>query len=106
MFFDRQLHAARWRQAQLLARSGRLRQRLADDVQVLQRPLAMVDQARNAWQWLRAHPELLAGGALLLTLVRPRRAWRLARRAWAGWQWWRRLQRLQQGWATPTLPPR
>jgi hypothetical protein len=103
MFFNRQLDATRQRQQQLMARSGRLRQRLADDVQVLRRPLALADQVRHGWQWLRAHPEVLAGSALLLALVQPRRAWRLASRAWAGWQLW---QRLQQGWTARTLPPR
>lgn len=106
MFFDRQLDAARQRQQRLQARSSLLRQRLADDVQVLQRPLALADQVRRGWQWLRTHPEALAGGVLLLALLRPRRAWRLASRAWAGWQLWRRLQRLQQGWTARTQPPR
>lgn len=106
MFFDRQLVEARQRQQQLLVRSDQLRRRLTDDMQVLQRPLALVDQVRQGWQWLRAHPEVLAGGALLLALLRPRRAWRLASRAWAGWQLWRRVQRLQQGWTARNLPPR
>lgn len=106
MFFDRQLDEAQQRQQQLVMRSGLLRQRLADDVQVLQPPLALADQVCQGWHWLRAHPEVLAGGALLLALVRPRRAWRLASRAWAGWQLWRRVQRLQQGWTARNLPPR
>lgn len=106
MFFDRQLHEARQRQHLLQARSNLLRQRLTDDVQVLRPPLALADQVRQGWQWLRSHPEVLAGGALLLALLRPRRAWRLASRAWAGWQLWRRVQRLQQGWTARNLPPR
>jgi len=106
MFFDRQLDAARQRQQQLQVRSGRLRQQLVDDAQLLRRPLALADQVRHGWQWLRAHPEVLAGGALLLALVRPRRAWRLASRAWAGWQLWRRLQRLGQSLSARHLPPR
>ncbi len=106
MFFDQQQRDVAQRQQQLLVRSSRLRQRLADDAQVLQRPLALADQVRHGWQWLRAHPEVPAAGALLLALIRPRRAWRLASRAWAGWQLWRRVQRLQQGWLAQNLPPR
>lgn len=106
MFFAQQQREVAQRQQLLMARSGRLRQRLAADVQVLQHPLALVDQLRHGWQWLRAHPEVPAAAVLLLALVRPRRAWRLARRVWAGWQLWRRVQRLRQGWLAQKLPPR
>lgn len=106
MFFAAQQTALAERQRQLRQRSAQLRQRLAGAAQVLQRPLALADQVRHGWQWLRAHPEVLAGGALLLALLRPRRAWRLARRAWVGWQLWRRLQGLQSRWdAGQAAPP-
>lgn len=110
MFFDQQQRDAAQRQQLLLARSSRLRQQLSDDVQVLQRPLALADQVRHGWRWLRAHPEVPAAGILVLAWIRPRRAWRLASRLWAGWQLWRRVRRLQQGWLahqpTPHQPPR
>ncbi len=106
MFFDRQQHEQLQRQQQLLARSELLRHQLADDAQVLQRPLALADQVRQGFRWLKTHPEVLAGGAVLLALIRPRRAWRLALRAWAGWQLWQRVQRVQQALMSQRLPPR
>ncbi len=88
------------RQEQLLARSTELRQRLALDVAPWQPRLAQVDRVRSAvsrsWQWLRAHPEVPAGLAVGVLLLRPRRAlrwgWRWGRRAWLGWQLFQRVQ--------------
>lgn len=98
MFFTRQQDDAARRQQLLRARSTLLRRRLGDEAQVLERPLALVDEVRRGWLWLKAHPEALLAGALAFALVRPRRALRLASRAWAGWQLWRRLQGWHDRW--------
>ena len=90
---DRALALAR-RQEQLLARSAELRLRVATDIAPWQPRLAQVDQVRDtvgrAWQWLRDHPEVPAGIAVGVAVLRPRRAlrwgWRWGRRAWLGWQ--------------------
>lgn len=71
------------RQQQLLAHSAQLRLVLADQAQVLQRPLAMVDQARGGLQWLYRNPQWPLGVLALLVLVRPRRAM-----VWGGRLWW------------------
>ncbi len=92
------------RQAQLLARSALLRQRLGEDLAPWQPRLARVDQARalasHSWQWLRQHPEVPAAAAGLLLVLRPKRAlalaWRWGRRGWLGWQLWRRVQHQAQ----------
>lgn len=92
------------RQRQLLARSAALRERFAADMAQWQPPLALLDRAQavagQSWRWLRAHPEVPAGAAALLLVLRPRRAfslvvlgWRLGRRAWKGWQLWQTLRR-------------
>ena len=89
------------RQQQLLARSAYLRLQVTQDMAPWQSRLGQVDRARAAvatgWQWLRAHPEVPAGAAVLLMLLRPKRAlalaWRWGRRGWLGWQIWRRVQR-------------
>lgn len=84
--------ALRQRQLSLLLRSDRLRQRLGAQAQVLQQPLAWADRAQAAWHWLRAHPEGPLAGAVLLLVLRPRRALRWsARLIWA----WRALRRVQ-----------
>lgn len=104
MFFDRQQHQLQLRCQQLQQRSAGLRLQLAHDARVLQAPLALADQVRDSWRWLRSHPQWLAAATGVLVLLRPRRALRLARRLWTGWRLWQRLQRWR---ATlgPLLPP-
>lgn len=80
------------RQRALLAQSARLRASWQTDLAALRPPLAVADQARDAWQWLRAHPEWPAGLAVVLVVARPRLALRWGLRLWTAWQWWRRLQ--------------
>ena len=93
MFFDAQQQALADRGRQLQARSAALRGQLAVDAQVLRTPLALVDQVRRGWRWLKAHPQWVGVGAALLVLWRPRRLAWLAGRLWAGWRVWQRLHR-------------
>ena len=96
MVFDQRQRVLERRQQMLQRRSATLRSQLAQDAQVLQAPLALADQVRDGWRWLRANPGWVLAAAGLLVLLRPRRAprllWRLGSRAWAGWQLWRRLR--------------
>jgi hypothetical protein len=85
--------ALQQRQRRLLLRSSELRGRLAADAQVLRRPLALADQVRAGWRWLRAYPELPVAAVVVVALLRPRRALRWSWRGWAAWRRWRRLQR-------------
>lgn len=55
--------------------------------------LGVVDRARDLAHGLRREAPLLAAGALVVALVRPRLALRVARRAWIGWLLYRRLGR-------------
>ena len=89
----RRAAALQQRQRQLLVRSSDLRGRLAADARVLRRPLALADRVREGWRWLRAHPELPITAAVVVAVLRPRRALRWSWRAWAAWRRWRRLQR-------------
>lgn len=86
------------RQQQLLVRSTALRGELAREAMVWQPPLALADRVHAGWRWLRAHPEGPLAAALVLVVLRPRRALRWGWRVWAGWRLWQRLQgRLQPG---------
>jgi len=82
------------RSEQLRLRSAELRVTIARDAQVLGPPLAAADQIHAGLGWLREHPEWPLGGALLLALLRPRRALRWAGRLWWGWRQWQRARRL------------
>ena len=82
------------RREQLLVRSTALRLRLARDGQALEAPLAIADNVRNALHWLWQHPEWPVGGLVVLAVLRPRRAWRWAARAWWAWRLWQRSGRL------------
>ena len=55
--------------------------------------LGVVDHARDVAHGLRREAPLLAAGALLVLVVRPRLVLRVARRAWLGWMLYRRLGR-------------
>jgi len=78
----------------LLARSAVLRGRLATDGQVLVAPLAAADSVRAGLRWLRANPEWPLAAAVLVVVLRPGRALRLAARVWWGWRLMQRGRRL------------
>lgn len=90
------------RRQHLQARSALLRDRLAQQAQPLAAPLALADTLREAWRWLKRHPEVPLAGAAVLALLRPRRALRWAGRLWWAWGLLRRVQRLA-GQAPPNL---
>lgn len=82
------------RRERLRVRSAELRLRAGLEAQVLAPPLALADQVRAGVQWLREHPEWPLGALVVFAVLKPRRVFRLARRAWWGWRLWRRAERL------------
>lgn len=82
------------RRQQLMARSGQLRQQVANQAVGLQLALSWMDRLQDAWRWIQANPLPVLGGVFGLAVWRPRRALHWAWRAWSGWQW---LQRLRAG---------
>lgn len=93
MFFDAQQQALADRGRQLQARSAALRGQVAVDADVLRTPLALADQVRRGWHWLKANPQWVGVAVALLVVWRPRRLAWLAGRMWAGWRLWQRLHR-------------
>ncbi len=85
-------NAIRQRQMTLLLRSDVLRQRLGEQAQVLQQPLAWADRAQAAWRWLRSNPQWPLAGAVALVVLRPRRALRWSARLFWVWRTVRRVQ--------------
>ncbi len=81
------------RRAELLTRSAALRERVRQRSEVLVVPLALADHAIDAASWLRGHPQLPLTLIGVWVVFRPRRAWRLAWRAWGLWRGTRRVLR-------------
>ena len=50
------------------------------------------DRAVEGARWLRRHPQLVVAAGVALLVIRPKRAWRWARRAFVGWQVWQQLR--------------
>ena len=87
------LFAIELKRARLLERAARERAGLAQTLQPLARPLEFLDRCLGAMRFLIARPPLVAGAALAFALLRPRRAFRWARRAWGIWRGYRWLTR-------------
>jgi hypothetical protein len=76
----------------LLARSAALRAALAEQAGVLEAPLAVADRVHAGFRWLVRYRGWVLGGAVVVLVWRPRRAWLLLR--W-GWWLWRSARRVQ-----------
>ena len=85
------------KRARLIERAARERAEVAHALQSWAQPLGFIDRCIGAVRFVIARPPLVAGAALLLVLLRPRRAFRLARRAVAIWQGYRWLAQKAAG---------
>lgn len=88
---DRQLELALKRQ-RLQWQADSQRQDLERHFRVFLPAFNASDRVRNGAIFLRRHPQWLAGAALVLAALRPRRAWRWSKRGFIAWRLWRRLQ--------------
>lgn len=88
---NRRLAAIEIKRAHLLERAARQREDLAQALQFLVRPLGFVDRCADAVRKVMSHPPLVAGAAFVLAVLRPRRAFKWARRAFGLWQGYRWL---------------
>ena len=50
------------------------------------------DFAIEGARWVRTNPQPVVAAAVALLLIRPKSAWRWARRAYLGWQAWQKLR--------------
>ena len=55
---------------------------------------AGADYAVEGVRWVRRNPQIVVAAAVAVLVIRPKAAWRWARRAFVGWQAWRRLSDL------------
>jgi len=90
---NRRLAAIEAKRARLLERAAYERRELAQTLQTWTQPLGFVDRCIGAVRFFVARPPLVAGAAFAFALLRPRLAFRWARRAWGMWQGYRWLVR-------------
>ena len=84
------------RRSQLVAQSAAQRTALADELAPWRGRLALADQGVAALRFIRRHPGLLVGAALLVAALLPRRVASVGkwlRPGWAIWKIGRRLRR-------------
>ena len=86
------------RKERLIARAAAQRRVIADAYHRWQKPAAMVDRGVAVVRFLKAHPLLLAVGAVVAAAAGRRNLLRLAGRGWVAWRagrglvaWARRL---------------
>lgn len=89
----------RQRRLALQQRSAELRERLARHGAALEPAFGWAERTQAGWRWLREHPWVPAGAALLLVWRRPRALWRGALLVWRGWRVWQRYGPQVQRWA-------
>jgi hypothetical protein len=80
------------RRHQLVAQAAAQRTALARDLAPWRSRLALVDQGIAAVRYVRGHPVLMGGIALLLAALRPGRVTKWLRRGWLAWQIGRRMR--------------
>lgn len=79
------------RRNQLIAQAAVQRAALAHDVMPWRARLALADQGVAVIRYVRRHPALMAGTALLVTALRPRRIGKWLQHGWLVWRLGRRL---------------
>lgn len=80
----------RARRARLVARAALERERLSVQLQAWETPLSLADRCVEAARYLYRNPQWVVAAALLIAVLRPRRALALARNgllAWRAWRW-------------------
>ena len=88
---NRRLAAIEAKRARLIDRAARDREDVAQTLQSWAQPLDFVDRCLAAVRFVISRPPLVAGAAIVLALLRPRRVLRWAQRALGLWQSYRWL---------------
>ncbi len=77
------------KRSRLVARAALEREQLSARLDAWRGPLALADKSIAAGRYLRRHPQWLVALAVVIALIRPRRAFAWARRGFVVWRAWR-----------------
>lgn len=82
------------RREHLVAQAAAQRTAVAQNFEVWRAPLALADQGLAVLRFIRRHAVWVAGGGILLGVLRPARGsiWKWLRRGWVAWQVARNLR--------------
>lgn len=80
------------RHGALKARIDEQRRLLSRQVAPLESALTRGDTALQGVSWLKHHPAAIAAAVAALVLVRPKAAWRWAKRGFFVWRGWQALR--------------
>lgn len=89
---NRELTRLAERRRRLVAQAAVQRTALAHAMEPWRARLALADQGVAIFRYIGRHPALIAGAALLLAALRPRRVGKWLQRGWLVWQIGRRLR--------------
>ncbi|MGO9446716.1 MAG: YqjK-like family protein [Thiobacillaceae bacterium] len=81
------------RRNHLVAQAAEQRTALAQSLEPWQAPLALADQGIAALRYIRRHPALSTGAALVMVALRPKPTGKWLRRLWLAWQLGRKFLR-------------
>ncbi len=88
---NRRLVAIDAKRVSLIERAARERADMGQTLRSLAQPLGFIDRCVAAVRFVISRPPLVAGAAIALALLRPRSAFKWARRAFGLWQSYRWL---------------
>lgn len=80
------------RRGELTAHIAMQRAAIAAHAGPVARLLGTADRAIEGTHWLKRHPQVVLAFVAGLAVVRPRRAWRWAKRAFFLWRSWKTLR--------------
>jgi len=80
------------RRATLIAKAENQRNALSQAAVPLRVPLALADRGLAGITYLKLHPEWLAGSAVVVLLLKPRRIFKWAQQGWLVWRFTRSLK--------------
>jgi len=78
----------------LVLQSSALRDDFAFHASGLEPACAVTDGVISSARWLRANPQTIVVVTVAFIVIKPKRAWHWARRAFSAWKTWTRLRTL------------